>query len=448
MALTYEQWKQQNGMLRGDENTSAEQATRDAYDQYYGGQISTMPLADQRAYYQSLGINDDTVKQSPTMRQQGITGLDQWIDARNNGNMSEFGLAKGDPMGNLVLAGILAMGAAGMAGMLPGTTPIWGAPAATTAATAGGPPSSYWSTLADAGGTASDAAPAAAGAVGGSPATYSIADLGLSPEAMNATSEFGGSLATGADLATANALTAGGTLAGPALAAGAGAAGTMALSDLAKYGLIGSAIQGGVGALASKSAADTAAGAANNATQAQVGMFNTINGQQAPYREAGYTALNDIAGMKPYFTHQFDANDLKTNLAPNYNFMLEQGLRATTNQLNKGGGLYGGNTLKGIADYAENYAGNAYQQAFSNYTANQTNIFNRLSNIAGLGQTANANTGAAGASISPDIASSTIAGGQAQAAGTIGMANSVSNAGNNAMGWYALPQLLNYGRVQ
>jgi hypothetical protein len=33
-------------------------------------------------------------------------------------------------------------------------------------------------------------------------------------------------------------------------------------------------------------------------------MFDTQNAQQAPYREAGYTALNDIGGLKSYLQKQ------------------------------------------------------------------------------------------------------------------------------------------------
>jgi hypothetical protein len=204
--------------------------------------------------------------------------------------------------------------------------------------------------------------------------------------------------------------------------------------------LLGSALSAG----ASKSAANQASSAANNATDQQLQMFNTINQQQAPYRQAGYNALNDIATLQPQFTHQFGAGDLNANLAPNYQFQLDQGLGAVKNASNLQTG-FSGNTLKGVNDYAQNFAGNAYQNAFANYSANQTNIFNRLSNIAGLGQTANANVGNAGATISGNAAQSQIASGAAQAAGTVGTANALAGGLQNAASWYALPQFLGRG---
>ena len=210
--------------------------------------------------------------------------------------------------------------------------------------------------------------------------------------------------------------------------------------------LAGASLAGSIfGGLSSKSAANTAASAANRATDTQLQMFNTINEQQAPWRQAGQNALNTIARLQPQFQHQFNAADLKTNLAPNYNFQLQQGLGAVRNAANLESGLVSGNTLKGINDYAQNFAGNAYQNAFNNYTANQTNIFNRLSNIAGLGQTANANVGQAGTALAGNAGQAQIASGQAQAAGTMGLGNALGGGLQNAASWFMLPQLLNSG---
>lgn len=204
---------------------------------------------------------------------------------------------------------------------------------------------------------------------------------------------------------------------------------------------------------ASQSAADTQAGAANNATATQLQMFNTINSQQAPWRQAGQTALSDLmggAGLGPQvntpsgsLTHTFTTADLNSNLAPNYQFQLQQGLGAVQNQANAAGGLVGGNSLKAINDYAQNFAGNAYQQAFNNYTANQSNIFNRLSNIAGLGQTANQTTAQAGVQTAANAGNAQMAAGAAQAAGKVGSANAITGGLGNVAGWYQLSNLMN-----
>ncbi len=208
----------------------------------------------------------------------------------------------------------------------------------------------------------------------------------------------------------------------------------------------------------SKKAGNTAAAAQNTATSAQQGMFNTVNEQGAPQRQAGYNALADIAqgfgqpnpgpgtgsGSVPFesFIHQFDANDLKTNLAPNYQFQLQQGQGAATNALNLTGGL-GGNFAQGLNKFTQDYAGGAYQQAYNNYTANQQNIFNRLSTIAGFGNTANSTVAGSANAISPGIASTIGGAGQARAAGTVGLGNALGNAAQTAGSWYGLDNFLN-----
>lgn len=218
----------------------------------------------------------------------------------------------------------------------------------------------------------------------------------------------------------------------------------------------GSLISGVLGSNAASSAADTQAAAAKYAADVQQNMFNTVNAQAAPWRQSGQNALGVIAGgigvgpstggvPSGYFTHQFNANDLKTSLAPNYDFMLQQGLGAIKNAGNATTGLLSGNTLKGITDYAENYAGNAYQNAFNNYTTNQQNIFNRLSTIAGFGTTANQTVAPVASSAASGIGNAAMAGGQAAASGIVGSTNAITGAINNATSWYSLPYLMNGG---
>lgn len=178
------------------------------------------------------------------------------------------------------------------------------------------------------------------------------------------------------------------------------------------------------------------------------------------FDQAGYDAANakylsevnagggaQAGGVVPsgFFSKQFGPADLYSNLAPNYNFMLGQGLGAVKNAGNLQTGLVSGNTLKGVNDYAQNYASNAYQQAYNNFTSNQGNIFNRLSSIAGLGQTAVGQTGSNAVQSGANIGSSLQNAGAAQAAGTIGSANALAAGGNNALGWYQLSKIMNGG---
>lgn len=204
-------------------------------------------------------------------------------------------------------------------------------------------------------------------------------------------------------------------------------------------------------------AADAQKQAAQTAADTQLQMYNQTRDDQAPYRQAGNNALSQLGAgtavggqfntpYQPY--HNLNASDLKSNLAPNYDFMLNQGLGAVNNQASVTGGLVGGNALKGINDYAQNYASNGYQNAFDNYNTSyntgfnanqqgQTNIFNRLSSIAGLGQTANGQLATVGQNTAGNIGSAQLASGRAQSSGIIAGNNAITGGISNAAGWYA-----------
>jgi hypothetical protein len=206
-----------------------------------------------------------------------------------------------------------------------------------------------------------------------------------------------------------------------------------------------SLIGGAMSADASRSAAHTQADAANRATDTQLEMFNKQNEQQRPYREAGYTALGDIMsrfGAGGEFGKAPTREDIMGHLAPNIDFAREMGSGAVTNMANAMGGL-GGNSLAEISRWNTGFASDAYQRAFENYNTNQTNIFNRLASIAGLGQTAGSNSATGASTFAGNIAGSQMGAGNALAAGRVGSANAWSGAANNAMGWYQLNNLMN-----
>ena len=216
-----------------------------------------------------------------------------------------------------------------------------------------------------------------------------------------------------------------------------------------------------IGANASQGAAQTQANSANQAAQIQQQMFNTQNAQQQPYRTAGYSSLNQLLGglsgtqqqFTPtgdmgtpitgtgQFTQTFGPQQLASNLAPNYQFMLNQGLGATRQTGNANGG--GSNINQASTQFAENYASNAYQNAFNNYQTQQSNIFNRLSSIAGIGQAAQGQTQALASNVAGNIGQAAIGAGQAQAAGQVGVANALGGGINNLAGYNFLGNLLN-----
>jgi len=177
-------------------------------------------------------------------------------------------------------------------------------------------------------------------------------------------------------------------------------------------------------ASAATSAADLQAQAAQRAADQQMQMFTTLNEQQKPYREAGYSALGKIGEMLPQFTKTFTAADLNANLAPNYEFMRQQGLGATGQAANVASP--GSNVDLAKTMFAENYAKSGYQDALNNYRNQQTDIFNRLSGIAGIGQTAQGSAQALGSQTAANIGQLGIGGASALGAGQINAANAMS----------------------
>ena len=225
--------------------------------------------------------------------------------------------------------------------------------------------------------------------------------------------------------------------------------------------LIGSTMQSN----AAKSAAATQANAANQAAQLQQQQFNTINQQQAPYRQSGYSALNQIGSMlggaqpkydqngnyigdqqgSGYLTQQFGPDQLKSNLAPNYQFMLNQGVGAGTQAGNVGGG--GSNVQRSNQIFGENYASNAYQNAFNNFQQQRQNIYNTLASIAGIGQTGQTATNAAGLTTATNIGQAGIGAASAAGAGQVGSANALAGGLQGAGNQYQLSQLLNQNYI-
>jgi len=214
-------------------------------------------------------------------------------------------------------------------------------------------------------------------------------------------------------------------------------------------GLIGGASV--LGNLSTNKAIANAAGTQAQAGQAAQGVltdFGQNYGQlQAPYQNTGVQATNAIGSlgsgtyniMNPngtvagtgmgsdYLTHQFNAKDLAAGLAPNYDFMLAQGQGANRNLANVGGGTLSGNTLQGLNQFSQNYAGNAYQNAFNNYQTQRQNIYNNLSNQAGLGQTSLSQLGSVGANLANTYGNVTTGLAASQAGATTAQAVNNSN---------------------
>jgi hypothetical protein len=205
----------------------------------------------------------------------------------------------------------------------------------------------------------------------------------------------------------------------------------------------GAALAGGaIAASGAQTAAGEQAGAAENAAQVSQNEFNTITGQEQPFMNAGYGALNTlnyglgIGANTPgggggtglgygSLTTPFTAQNFQ-QLSPAYQFQLQQGRQGVLNTDSSGQGALSGAALKDLTGFNQNLANTSFNNAFNQYQTQQGNIYSRLSNVASLGQNAASNTGQQGTQLAGQVAQSTQNIGTALAGGTVGAANAIS----------------------
>jgi len=180
-------------------------------------------------------------------------------------------------------------------------------------------------------------------------------------------------------------------------------------------------------------AADAQESAANRASDMQWRMYEQNRADQAPWREAGVNALGKLTGQldtlnKPFSMEAFQAD-------PGYGFRLAEGQKALERSAAARGNLLSGGALKGIARYGQDYASNEYSNAYNRYNQDNTNIFNRLAAVSGIGQTASQQIGAQGLATGQGMAQNALAGGQARASGYVGQANAINQGIGNYLNY-------------
>lgn len=196
-------------------------------------------------------------------------------------------------------------------------------------------------------------------------------------------------------------------------------AGASALSGLGS--LLGGVIQAG----AAEGASEQQAEAARNALALSREMFEYQKNLLAPYQKYGTAALERLSGAlglegaaKPQQALEMD---------PGYGFRLGEGLKALERMQAARGSMLSGGAMKAGQRYAQDYASGEYG-----------NAYNRLANIAGLGQTVGTQLGTAAQQFGTNasgvmgqeanaLAAGRLGRGSAYAQGIQGGANAYSN---------------------
>jgi hypothetical protein len=224
-----------------------------------------------------------------------------------------------------------------------------------------------------------------------------------------------------------------------------------------------------VGAKATRSAANTQADATRDAAESaaqaqreniaeQRRQYDQAREDQTPFRDAGVESIgrlrsllaNDGPLFRRYGMQDF-ANDPVQQIAGN--FALDEGRRAIERRSPMSGGFDSGSTLKALTRYGSDYGNQRANESYNRFNSDQTQQFNRLAAMSGIGQNATNQIGAAGSNAANAIGEGALntgnalanlyAGlGNAQGAARIAQGNAYSNAfgsigdyfGNNQRG--------------
>lgn len=181
-------------------------------------------------------------------------------------------------------------------------------------------------------------------------------------------------------------------------------------------------------AKAAGKAADQQFEATKYASDQQKQMFDDARKDQQPYMQAGSDALKQLMGgmgQNGQFMQTYTGQDIYDD--PSYKFRLQQGQDSIQSGAAVQGGLLSGATQKALAGYGQDMASQEFSNAYNRFNADQSNQYNRLSNLVGMGQGAAAGVGNAGMQTGQAMANNAMSGANAQAAGTIAKGNSTAN---------------------
>jgi hypothetical protein len=165
-------------------------------------------------------------------------------------------------------------------------------------------------------------------------------------------------------------------------------------------------------------------------------MFERNIELNAPFREAGITALNKLTPLATEYT-PFGMDQFKAD--PGYAFRMSEGMKGLERSAAARGGLLSGSMLKGIQRFGQDLGSQEYMNAFNRYQTERQARLNPLQSLAGVGQTTSAQLGAAGTQMASNVGQAIGAAGQARASGYMGGANALSG---------ALGQYMNYNQQQ
>ena len=187
---------------------------------------------------------------------------------------------------------------------------------------------------------------------------------------------------------------------------------------------VGNVVSGIAAANAAEAASEQQSQAAQNALQLQREMFEYQKGLLEPYRTAGTAALKRLEGALGLGGPAQPQQALEMD--PGYGFRLGEGMKALERMQAARGSMLSGGAMKAGQRYAQDYASGEYG-----------NAYNRLANIAGLGQTTGTQLGNAASQFSTNAGNVMGQEANALAAGRIGRASAYGGAIQGGLNAYS-----------
>lgn len=206
----------------------------------------------------------------------------------------------------------------------------------------------------------------------------------------------------------------------------------------------GAALLGGVlSSNAAGDAADTQAASADQATALQREQWQQQRADNAPRMEAGNRSLarlQQLLGIDGAGGGRNSLTGADVMAEPGYQFGLQQGQQALDRTATARGMRNSGAALMAAQRYGNDYGTTKYGDAWNRLQGERTNEFNQLASVAGMGQTASNQVGAAGSQFANNAGNNMMGAANAQGAAGIAQANTWGNVGNQLAGWYANQQ--------
>lgn len=129
----------------------------------------------------------------------------------------------------------------------------------------------------------------------------------------------------------------------------------------------------------------------SDASEIENALRANLAAQQRDFQNANPAEKNPLYGS---LLKRFSEEDFRTD--PGYEFRLGEGQKALESSAAARGGLLSGAAAKALTKFNQDFASNEYGNAYNRFTNDQTNQFNKLANLAGVGQLATNATQTAG----------------------------------------------------